>query len=147
MPAVFSHILVPADGSDYSMAAGKLAISLARVHGARLSFLYVVDKVVLGELMRFGGKSEAQVRRELEESGRRVLSYLERQALDWGLRADLLIREGTPHAEILMLAKSLGVDLIVIGQVGIRGPRRLLIGSVAERVIEYADCPVLVAKV
>lgn len=145
-PGVFSHILVPTDGSDYSMAAGRLAINLARAHQARLSFVYVVDKVVLNELTRFGGKSEEQARRELEETGRRALQYLERLASQWGLHAQSFIREGVPYSEIIAAAKSSNVDLIVIGQVGRRGPRRLLIGSVAERVIEYAECPVLVAK-
>ena len=143
---LFARILVPTDGSDYAMAAGKLAIGLARTHHSRLAFLYVVDKVVLNELSRFGGKSEEQARRELEETGRRALSYLEQSAVGWGIPVQTLMREGTPHLEIVSVAKSMGADLIVIGQVGLRGPRRLLIGSVAERVIEYAECPVLVAK-
>jgi len=142
----FSNILVPTDGSDYSVAAIKLAIRLARVHGARLFFLYVVDKVVLTELTRFGRKSQSEVRFDLEETGRRALTYAERLASDWGIHAEAMMREGAPHSEILSTAKSLNVDLIVIGQVGVRGPRRLLIGSVAERVIESAECPVLVAK-
>ncbi len=144
--STFRRILIPTDGSDDAMAAGRLAISLARVHQARCYFLYVVDKLVLSELTRFSGKSEQEARRDLEETGRRALAYLERQAAMWNLQAETLIREGTPHIEIISVAKMMRVDLIVIGQVGLRGPRRLLIGSVAERVIEYAECPVLVAK-
>jgi len=145
-PGSFTHILVPTDGSDYSIAAGKLAIGIARTYHARLCFLYVIDQVVKTELTRFGGKSEAAVRRELEETGRRAINYLARLAADWGVESTVFLREGTPHEEILKTAKEHGVDLIVIGQVGLRGPRRYLIGSVAERVIEYAECPVLIAK-
>ncbi len=56
------------------------------------------------------------------------------------------VREGEPYQEIVALADEIGVDLIVMGHVGRRGPRRILIGSVTERVIEFAHCPVLVVK-
>lgn len=142
----FSYVLVPTDGSEYSVAAGRLAIGIAHTYGARLGCLYVVDGTVVNELARFGGKSLDAARRELEDKGQRALQYLSRLAADWGLAAELFVRQGTPHTEILALARQLGVDLIVLGQVGVRGPRRMLIGSVAERVIEAAECPVLVAK-
>jgi nucleotide-binding universal stress UspA family protein len=51
-----------------------------------------------------------------------------------------------PFSEITNLAREQGVGLIVIGQMAGRGPRRILIGSVTERVIEHAPCPVLVVK-
>jgi nucleotide-binding universal stress UspA family protein len=143
---LFSTILVPTDGSDYAIAAGKLAINLARNYRSRLVLLYVLDKIVLSELTRFGGKGEAAVRRDLEETGRRAMAYIERQAAPWRVPVQMLTREGTPYMEIISVAKAVRADLIVIGQVGARGPRKLLIGSVTERVIEYAECPVLVAK-
>lgn len=142
----FTYVLVPTDGSEYSMAAGRLAIGVARTYHARLGCLYVIDRVVLNELGRFGGKNMDEVRRELQDTGERALNYLARLAADWGVKAEIFIREGEPHIEILSLARQLGVDLIVLGQVGIRGPRRMLIGSVAERIIEAAECPVLIAK-
>jgi nucleotide-binding universal stress UspA family protein len=142
----FSYVLVPTDGSEYSVAAGRLAIDIAHTYGARLGCLYVIDRVVVNELSRFGDKSTDQVRRELEDKGQSALNYLERLAADWGLKAELFLREGVPHTEILALSRQLGADLIVVGQVGVRGPRRMLIGSVAERVIEAAECPVLIAK-
>jgi nucleotide-binding universal stress UspA family protein len=144
--ALFSTILVPTDGSDYAIAAGKLAINLARSFRSRLVLLYVVDKVVLSELTRFGGKGEAVVRHDLEETGRRAMLYIEREATQWDIPVQMLTREGTPYMEIVSVAKAVRADLIVIGQVGARGPRKLLIGSVTERVIEYAECPVLIAK-
>ena len=142
----FDYILVPTDGSEYSMAAGRLAIGIARRYGSRLGCLYVIDRVVLTEMTRYGNKNQDQVRRDLQDTGERALNYLVRLAADWGVRAEQFVREGVPHTEILMLARQLGADLIVLGQVGIRGPRRMLIGSVAERIIEAAECPVLIAK-
>ena len=143
---IFHHILVPTDGSQPSMAAGRLAIRLASVHQARITFVYVVDEGGVEELMGASDKTAQQVRLDLEATGQRYLNYLSRQAVAAGLPNQHLVRHGTPHTEIEQLARQEGVDLIVIGQVGRHGPRRILIGSVTERVIEYAPCPVLVVK-
>jgi nucleotide-binding universal stress UspA family protein len=90
-------------------------------------------------------KREALIK-ELADNGRRYLDYLAKLAQRRGLAAEKVLREGTPHIEIVNEARKQTADLIVMGQVGRRGPRRILIGSVAERVIEYAECPVLITK-
>ena len=144
--AKFTSILVPTDGSEYSVAAGKLAIDMAAFHKARLTFIYVIDEAIIDELARSSEKTRQEIRRELAESGRRYLDYLARLAQRRGITAEKVLREGTPHVEIVDEARKRVADLIVMGQVGRRGPRRILIGSVAERVIEYAECPVLIAK-
>jgi nucleotide-binding universal stress UspA family protein len=86
------------------------------------------------------------VEQELALSGQRYLDYLSNLAANVGLEANQVIRRGVPYREIERLARDQNVDLIVIGQVGQRGPRRILIGSVTERVIECAPCAVLVVK-
>jgi nucleotide-binding universal stress UspA family protein len=143
---VFHNILTPTDGSQPSMQAGKLAIRLAAFHQARLTFIYVVDDVVTGGLSESFGKAAKQVESDLESSGRRYLDYLCRLATASDVSADQVIRKGNPYQEIANFAREQQVDLIIIGQVGSRGLRRILIGSVTERVIEYAACPVLVVK-
>jgi len=143
---VFEHILVPTDGSQPSVAAGRLAIRLAASMGAQITFVYVVDTAVVDELTGTSGKQVQQIRQELERTGQRYLDHLSRLAVNVGLQVNRLIRHGTPYGEIESLAREQFVDLIVIGQVGHRGPRRILIGSVTERVIECAPCPVLVVK-
>jgi len=145
-PAVFNHILVPADGSQPSVEAGRFAIRLAASQDAHVTFAYVVGTTVAGELRGVSGKAVRQVQRELELTGQRYLNHLVRLATEAQLEADQVIRHGTPYVEIADLAREQGVDLIVIAQVGHGGPRRILIGSVTERVIEYASCPVLVVK-
>jgi nucleotide-binding universal stress UspA family protein len=143
---MFRHILVPTDGSGPSIAAGRLAIRLAASLDARITFVYVVDTAVVDELTEASGKLVQQVRLELERTGQRYLDHLSQLATNAGLQVERLILHGTPYGEIEDLAREQDVDLIVIGQVGHRGPRRILIGSVTERVIEYAPCPVLVVK-
>jgi nucleotide-binding universal stress UspA family protein len=146
MRALFRHILVPIDGSQLSMTAGRLAVQLAALHRARITFVYIVDDVVAEGLADTLGRGVEQVRSELELSGRRHLAYLSRLAAAADLASNEVIRHGVPYKEIVDLAGEPGVDLIVIGQVGSRGPRRILIGSVTERVTEHAPCPVLVVK-
>ncbi len=142
----FTHILVPTDGSETSINAGRLAIQIAATHNVPITFVYVVDNAIVDEIAGATSKTTETVHRDLETKGRRYLDYLSRLARDRGLQADQVVQYGMPHSEIANLARERGIDLIVIGQVGRRGPRRVLIGSVAERVIEYAPCPVLVVK-
>jgi len=145
-PTIFSHIMVPTDGSQPSVAAGQLAIQMAIAHRARITFVYVVDTAVVEELASASGRIAEQVKHELELNGQRYLNHLSRIAANADLVVNQVIRYGTPYSEIESLAQEQSVDLIVIGQVGHRGPRRILIGSVTERVVEYAPCPVLVVK-
>jgi nucleotide-binding universal stress UspA family protein len=126
--------------------AGRLRIQLAASLDAQVTFVYVVDTAVVDELTETSGKLAQQVRHELERTGQRYLDHLSRLAVNAGLQVGQLIRHGTPYNEIESLAREQETDWIVIGQVGHRGPRRILIGSVTERVIEYAPCPVLVVK-
>ena len=142
----FSHILVPVDGSDASIHAGFVAMRIAATHQIPITFVYVVDRAVVERIASAGSASDDQTSRELEEKGRRYLTYLAQQAQTKGLRADQVIRHGIPHSEIINLARECQVDLIAIGQSSRSGPRRAMIGSVAARVVEYAPCPVLVVK-
>ncbi len=145
--AVFRHILVPTDGSEASVRAAQLAFRILTGLGGRLSLLYVVDVAVLKELSRFGDKAEAEAEVELEEHGRHYLDFLVKEAEREGLLAHTLIRKGNPFEEITAAASELGADLIVMGHVGQRGPTRILLGSVTERVLDFAHCPVLVVKI
>jgi len=143
---LFRHILAPTDGSQPAMQAGRLAVRMAAMFNCRLTFVYVVDDAVASEMASASKKDKQQALGELESSGQRSLDYLCRIAGEAGLAADQVVRKGEPCSEITNLAREGEVDLIVIGQVGSRGLRRVLIGCVTERVIEYAPCPVLVVK-
>jgi nucleotide-binding universal stress UspA family protein len=140
------HILAPVDGSGPAMEAGSFAMKLATLYGARITFVYVVDTALVDDLTPVSRRPVEQVQRDLETTGRRYLDHLARLAADAQLEVDGVIRYGVPYLEITRLAEERGVDLIVIAQVGHRGPPRILVGSVTERVIEYAPCPVLVVK-
>jgi nucleotide-binding universal stress UspA family protein len=142
----FTHILVPTDGSENSVQAGRMAIQMAVLHRSRVTLVYVIDSATVDEIAGATAKTSAAIRRELEIQGRRYLDYLIRLAGASNVQAEQMVREGTPYREIADLARERNVDLIVIGRVGCRGARCALVGSVAERVIEYAHCPVLVVS-
>ncbi|MFQ6090413.1 MAG: universal stress protein [Candidatus Bipolaricaulia bacterium] len=146
MERIFRRVLVPIDGSNCSMEAGEFAIRLAKGYGLEILALHVIDETALSTLSRLARKGEEELRKELLREGEHYLNYLAEAAEREGIKLEKLIEEGTPHRVIVEIAEREGVDLILIGKVGSRGPRRILIGSVTERVIEAAKCPVLVMR-
>lgn len=147
VPSPFGHILAPVDGSESSIHAGRLAIQIAASHNIPITFLYVIDQSAAEEIAGASAMSVGAVCQQWEDKAHNYLGYLSRIADRRGLRAEKVIRHGVPHREIADLAREACADLIVIGLVGEKGiqhPAR--IGAVAERVIEYAPCPVLTVR-
>jgi len=142
----FRHLLVPTDGSDASVAAARLAFRIAHAFGARVDVLYVIDLLLCEELRRFDRRELEEIQRELLEHGERYVAVLREEAERLGLGVDTEVRRGDPFEEIVARAHDRGVDLIVMGHVGRRPRARVLLGSVAERVLEFAPCPVMIVK-
>ncbi len=146
-PSPFTHILAPVDGSESSINAGRLAIRIAASHNIPITFLYVVDQGAAEEIAGASARSVGAVCQQLEDKAQSYLDYLSRMASNRGIRATKVIRRGVPYREISDFAREELVDLIVIGRVGGMGTQKLArIGAVAERVIEYAPCPVLTVR-
>ena len=137
-------ILVPTDGSDYSVRAAEYGIGIAKMLSAQILVVYVIDDVVIDQISKTTERDSAE--RELKEAGQRYVNYVLGLAEKEGVKCSSLLTKGRPYEQIVRLAKELNIDLIVMGTYGRRGTERVLIGSVAERVIEYAPCPVLVIK-
>ena len=135
---------MPIDGSENSVEAAQWPFVRVQLCGATRDLMYVVDTVVLDEIMHFANHQPADVREELSKTAGNICT-ISRNWPHEQLAVAREIREGVPHEEIVG-RRRLGADLIVMGHVGRRGPRRILIGSVTERVIEFAHCPVLVVK-
>jgi nucleotide-binding universal stress UspA family protein len=137
-------ILIPSDGSDSSIHAAEYGLSIAKTHEAQVTFVYVLDEVVIDRFHKPAEREE--IERELKEDGQRYIHYLMGLAEKEAIKANSLIVKGRPFEQIAHLANGLNMDLIVMGTYGRHGSDRILMGSVAERVIEYAHCPVLVVK-
>ncbi len=137
-------ILIPTDGSDYSVRAAEYGINLAKMLGAEIMVVYVIDTVVLDQVVKATQRED--VDRELKQDGQRYAEYIVGLAEKAGVKATSFLSRGRPFEQIVHIARGFGIDLIVMGTYGRRGAERILIGSVAERVIEYSSCPVLVVK-
>ena len=137
-------ILVPTDGSDHSTRAAEYAISIAKVQKAQITIVYVVDEIVIDQ---FSKPAEREcIESELKDDGKRFVNFAVGLAEKEGVKATSMLVRGRPFEQIVNIAKGMNIDLIVMGTYGWRGADRILMGSVAERVIEYAHCPVLVAR-
>ena len=137
-------IIVPTDGSEHSIRAAEYGINIAKALGAQILVVFVIDDVVLDQVAKITEREAAE--RALNADGKGYVNYVQDLAEKAGVASSSLIEHGRPFERIVHLAKDLNVDLIVMGTYGRRGAERILIGSVAERVIEYASCPVLVIK-
>jgi len=137
-------ILIPTDGSDYSMRAAEYGISIAKMLDAQIMVVYVIDDVVLDQISKV--TEHEDVERELKQDGQRHINYVLGLAEKESVKATSLLAKGRPFDQIVHLAKEQNMDLIVMGTYGLKGAERILIGSDAERVIEYSPCPVLVVK-
>lgn len=141
----FRKILVATDGSAPAMRAAEMAIEIANHYGAELLAVHVVDEDVLREFCRSLGKGEQDVRDTLAADAQKYLQEI-RNLAEHKAKASTAVEHGTPHEVLLDVARKEKVDLIVMGKVGRRGPRRVLMGSVTQRVIDLAEVPVLVVK-
>ena len=142
---LFSRILVPVDGSKFSLQAVRLATRLARHCDSNLLLLHVLDATVVEQLQRFSDKSHDEVRANMEKSAKGFLKDMSMEVSEWDIAVEIIFREGTPHEVILTEADNWGADLIVMGKLGKHGVSRILLGSVAERVIEFTSLPVMLA--
>lgn len=139
----FQRILVPTDGSDYTKAAVNKAVELAKVVGGNITALYVIDKSAFSNLPADAAISS--VYSSLEKEGTNAIDYVTEICNDAGIPVETKIREGSPVNEIVSESAG-GYDLIVMGTLGRTGVSKLLMGSVAERVVRASNCPVMVVR-
>lgn len=136
----WNKILITTDGSKYSKAATGRAIDFAMAYGGELKVLSIVDMPA-----EFYGEAPDAVE-DLINKAKAYVEDVKKQAEAAGVKTETLVREGETYRIILDVAEDLGVNAIVMGSHGKTGLRRLLMGSVTEKVIGYASCPVLVVK-
>ena len=141
---MFQRIMCATDFSDTAEAAWEAACELARVHRAELVLVHVFTEPPI-----YPEVAAASVLTAWEESRRWVTRELERRVADAearGLRARAVLETGTAPEGIVDTAAEHHADLIVIGTHGRTGLERILLGSVAERVVRTAPCAVLTIK-
>jgi len=142
---MYDRILVPTDGSEGVERAIEHAIDLAVAHGASVHAVYVVNSASYGTIpMETSWEGIADV---LRDEGESALDRVRTLAEDHGVAVETALLDGSPSKEVVRYAAAEGCDLIVMGTHGRGGIDRLLLGSVAERVVRSAGVPVLTVRV
>ena len=141
-------ILVPTDFSEHSDRAVRQAADIAEQNNAKIFLLHVVDKlqqcaidycIPLETMMKVQEDSEKEARKKMQEEANKIL-----QSKKIDVAFD--VKSGVPFEEILKEQQERNADLIVIASHGRTGILKTLIGSVAERVMREAKCPVLLVR-
>lgn len=141
------NILVATDFGDASESALSYGRALARNFGARLHVMHVVENTLMWTGPEGAAFDIALVQSDMEEAARKKLTDLIDNDDRLGLRAKTIVRTGTtPAFELVSYAKEANIDLIIMGTHGRGAMAHLLMGSVAEKVVRTAPCPVLTLK-
>ncbi len=146
---MFNHLLVPVDGSPVSMKAARAAIAFAKRVGARITAYYAVDPVPYG-FYADGAPADEPMMVELERRARREgekhVQAVAKNAEKARVKCQSLVEIARPDEGILATARKRKCDAIFIASHGLRGMKRLLLGSVTSRVLANAEMPVIVYR-
>jgi nucleotide-binding universal stress UspA family protein len=139
---MLKHILLAVDGSDHAIHAARIAAELAKCHKSTLTLVAAYDPVppYLGE-PNFQIILDAQ----LQESDKNIAKALEILG-DMPGEVHTEVLQGPPAEAILDVAKNRECDLIVMGSRGLGQLTGLLLGSQSQKVVQHAECPVLIVK-
>ncbi len=145
---MFRSIVVGTDGSDTARQAVRQAIELARSVGARIELVSAYetvsdarlrqDSIQVPEDLQWMINPRADVQAMLEEAAAEIRAG--------GVQVEVFARQGDPADAILDVAEERGSDLIVVGNKGMTGAKRFLLGSVPNKVSHHAPCSVLIIR-
>lgn len=141
------RILVPIDGSPTSQKAAMTAIDIAKRYGSEMIFMTVARRpeIIGTGSSGYGGVYNLDtLTDELTKHQEKILDNFVDHLDLAGIKTEKRIAVGTPSEEIVDMAAEIKADLIVIGRRGYSRIKRFFIGSVSNRVISEAPCPVLV---
>ena len=145
MPHRFQRLLVPIDFSEHAGRALAYAIAWGRQLNAHLTLIHVIQSLSDVGLEMASSAPSAHLERLEKELARHMNGYLQ-QVVDAGAQGDLVMAHGSPVDEMIKVVNDRGIDLIIMGSHGRSGFNRLLLGSMAEKVMRLAPCPVLIVR-
>jgi nucleotide-binding universal stress UspA family protein len=138
---VFSNILVAVDGSESANKAFERAIYLAQKCKSTIDLVHVVQCEVGGD-----SANTFDVLEELKDKAKKMLEEYKNQAAKTGVPIQITVMQGDPAKVIIEIAKAKSYDLIIMGTRGRSAFKELLIGSVSQKVMHHASCPVMVVR-
>jgi nucleotide-binding universal stress UspA family protein len=144
MSEFYRNIVIATDGSENNQRAISYGIEIAKLSGATVHALYVVDIVSFSSIpMDAGWESMYDT---LRKEGEKATSEVKELGKVSGVEVREVLLEGHPSNEIIDFAENNNADLIVVGTLGKTGLDRFLMGSVAEKVVRGSKVPVLVVR-
>ena len=145
---MFERVVVGTDGSDTAAEAVRQATELARLSGARLDVVSAFEPVPSSRLREEGGEIPGDVAHAVgpREDVNAVLEASSAAAAQAGVEVETHAREGDPADAILDVAEEVGASVIVVGNKGMTGARRFLLGSVPNKISHHAPCSVMIIR-
>jgi nucleotide-binding universal stress UspA family protein len=145
---LFERIVVGTDGSETAAEAVKQAIGLAKMTDAKLELVSAFEPVPQSRLREEGGEIPGDIAHAVgpREDVNTTLEAAAAPALQEKLEVNTHAREGDPADAILDVAEETKADLIVVGNKGMTGARRFLLGSVPNKISHHAPCGVYIVR-
>lgn len=138
----FRKIMVATDGSICSRIAANYAIELARLSGGTVYAVYVVSTDYFSSMaVDFDWE---RMNEALKKEGHSAVSYVKRAGELENVNVEPILLEGHPADELIRYAEENEMDVVVMGTLGKTGLDRLLLGSVAEKVVRHCKVPVMI---
>jgi nucleotide-binding universal stress UspA family protein len=145
---LFDRIVVGTDGSQTAGEAVRQAVELAKLAGATLEIVSAYEPVGRARLRDEGEEVPADVAYAVgpKEDVNQILESAAGAAKQEGVEVNTHAREGSPADSILDVAETTKADVIVVGNKGMTGARRFLLGSVPNNISHHAPCSVLIVR-
>ncbi len=143
------NILVSVSASLDSLLAAKYAIYLAKITGAKLFAVYVIDKKVLGELLKSRIFVEVEARayeRDLEQEGKMFLERIQKMAESKAVTCETMLLRGAVSEEVSNKVSEKEVDIVVIGEIKELVSRSEIFYDEGEKIFRNSSCPVVIVK-
>lgn len=141
---LYRNIVIATDGSENSRKAISYGIEIAKISGATVYAVHVVDTLSVVSDIWTAGKD--LIHDMMIRDGKKILSETRKIIEDSGVEVKDVLLNGHPGEEIIRFAEDNNIDLIVMGTLGATGLEKFLMGSVAEKVLRHSKVPVMVVR-
>jgi nucleotide-binding universal stress UspA family protein len=142
---MFKSIVVGTDGSDRATLAVERALALARATGATVHVVHAVPPAIFGT--EFVDATGARITRDdLREEGSETLARVVAEADHEGVIMQAHNVDGPPADGLIRIAERVDADLVVVGNLGMSGVRRFVLGSVPNKLSHHCPCSVLIVN-
>ena len=143
---MYKVIIVGSDGSDRAAVAVREAIALAKMSGAKLHVVHVVRPVTMVGAEQLDAGASAATRASLHDYGDDLCKELLAEAEGQGVSGEAHVVEGHPADILIKLAEHIHADVVVVGNRGMTGIKRFVLGSIPNTVSHHCPCSLLIVN-